>query len=90
MPKMNLTASAYRVARGKAEIEREKKWQKTSKLTTKKRLESKTPAPEGKGLEGSGGRDQNTIPEAEALKSPGHGNATEPIGPKASDNDKGR
>ncbi len=45
MPKLNLTASAYRVAKGKAEIAREAKWQKTAKLATKKRLESKKAEP---------------------------------------------
>jgi len=45
MPKLNTTASAYRVTKGKAEIAREAKWQKTAKLTTKKRLESKKPEP---------------------------------------------
>ena len=43
MAKINLTASVYRVARGKAEIAREEKWQKSAKLTTKKRLELKKP-----------------------------------------------
>jgi hypothetical protein len=42
MPKMNVRASAYQVPRGKAEIARAAKWQKTAKLTTKKNLESKT------------------------------------------------
>ena len=90
MAKINLTASVYRVARGKAEIAREEKWQKSAKLTTKKRLELKKPKPEEKGLEGSGGRDQNMIPEAEDPKSLSQGKATELIGPKAPDNNKGR
>jgi hypothetical protein len=41
MAKINLTASAYRVARGKAEIARDAKWLKTAKLTTKKDRELK-------------------------------------------------
>ena len=45
MAKINVTGSAYRVARGKAEIAREAKWQKSAKLATKKRLESKKPKP---------------------------------------------
>lgn len=55
MAKINLTASAYRVARGKAEIAREGKWLKTAKLTTKKSLELKKRKPAGKGSDGSGG-----------------------------------
>jgi hypothetical protein len=66
MAKLNLTASAYRVARGKAEIAREAKWQKTAMLTTKKRLESKTPKPEEKAIEGSNRPDQQKAPEAPA------------------------
>lgn len=65
MPKMNLRASVYRVPRGKAEIARAAKWQKTAKLTTKKSLESKKPRPEEKGLEGSGSQHPNKTPEAE-------------------------
>jgi hypothetical protein len=90
MAKINLTASAYRVARGKAEIAREAKWQKTAKLTTKKRLESKKREPAEKGTEGSGGRDRNIAPGAEDPKSLGQGKATELIGPEAPDNHKGR
>jgi hypothetical protein len=55
MAKINLTASAYRVARGKAEIVREGKWLKTAKLTTKKSLELKKRKPAEKGIDGSGG-----------------------------------
>jgi hypothetical protein len=90
MAKINLTASAYRVARGKAEIAREAKWQKTAKLTTKKRLESKKREPAEKGIEGSGGRDQNIAPGAEDPKSLSQDKAPEFIGPKAPDNHKGR
>lgn len=57
MPKMNLRASLYRVPRGKAEIARAAKWQKTAKLTTKRSLESKKPKPEEKAPAGSGGQD---------------------------------
>lgn len=51
MAKMGLRASTYRVARGKAEIAREAKWQKTAKLATKKRLEMKKPGAAEKGVE---------------------------------------
>jgi len=90
MAKINLTASAYRVARGKAEIAREAKWQKTAKLTTKKRLESKKRAPAEKGIEGSGGQDQNKAPGAEDPKSLSPGKAPEPMGPEAPDQNKGQ
>lgn len=90
MPKINLTASVYRVPRGKAEIARAAKWQKTAKLTTQKRLESKKPKPEEKGLEGSGSQDGNAIPETEDPKILGQSKATGIIGPKAPDKDKGR
>ena len=90
MAKLNVTASAYRVARGKAEIAREAKWQKTAKLTTKKRLESKMPKPEEKAVEGSSGPNQQMAPEAEDPRSPLQGKAPEIIGPKAPDNKKGR
>ena len=49
MAKINLTGSAYRVAKGKAEIAREEKWLKTAKLTTKKIQELKKRKPAGKG-----------------------------------------
>ncbi len=68
MPKMNVRASLYRVPRGKAEIARAAKWQKTAKLTTKKNLESKKPQPEEKAPEGSGGQDPKKTPEAENPK----------------------
>jgi len=74
MAKMGLRASTYRVARGKAEIAREAKWQKTAKLATKKRLEMKKLAPAEKGIEESSGRDK----------------APEPAEPKAPDNKKGQ
>jgi hypothetical protein len=56
MAKMNVRASTYRVARGKAEIAREAKWQKTAKQATKKRLEMKKLGPSEKGIEGSSGQ----------------------------------
>lgn len=90
MAKLNLTASAYRVARGKAEIAREAKWQKTAKLMTKKRLESRMPKPEEKAIEGSGGLSQQPAPGAEDPKSSSQGKATEPIGPENPDDHKGR
>jgi hypothetical protein len=74
MAKMGLRASTYRVARGKAEIAREAKWQKTAKLATKKRLEMKKRGPSEKGIEGNSG--QNKVPEL--------------IEPKAPDNKKGQ
>ena len=90
MPKLNLTASAYRVARGKAEMAREAKWQKTAKLTTKKRLESKTPKPEEKAIEGSNGPNRQMAPEAEGPKSPLQGTAAGVVGSEAQDKKKGR
>lgn len=74
MAKMNVGASTYRVKRGKAEIAREAKWQKTAKLAIKKRLEMKKPEPAEKSAEGSSGQ----------------GKAPEPIEPKAPDNKKGQ
>jgi hypothetical protein len=90
MAKMSLRASVYRVARGKAEIAREEKWQKSAKLATKKRLEMKKRGPAEKGIEGSEGRDQNMAPEAKGPASLGQGKAPELIGPEAPDNKKGR
>ena len=90
MAKINLRASAYRVARGKAEIAREEKWQKTAKLTTKKRLELKKSKPAEKGIEGSGGRDQNITPGPADPGSLSQGKAPELIEPEAPDNNKGR
>lgn len=89
MPKLNLTASAYRVARGKAEMAREAKWQRTAKLTTKKRLESKTPKPEEKAIEG-GGPNQKTAPGADDPKSPLQGTAAGVVGSEAQEKKKGR
>jgi hypothetical protein len=73
MAKMSVRASAYRVTRGKAEIAREAKWQKTAKLATRKHLEMKKPGPADKGIEGSSGQDK----------------APEPIEAEAPDNKKG-
>lgn len=66
MAKINLRASAYRVARGKAEIARGEKWREMAKLTTKKSQKLKKRKPAGKGVDGSEGRDQNITPGAEA------------------------
>jgi hypothetical protein len=90
MPKLNLTASAYRVARRKGEIAREAKWQKTAKLTSKKSLESRTPKPEEKVSEGRNDPNRPTAPEAEDPGSPLQGKTAEIIGPKAPDQKKGR
>jgi hypothetical protein len=90
MSKINLGALTYRVARGKAEIAREEKWQKTAKLTTKKRLELKKRKPTKKGIDGSGGRDKNMTPGADDPEILGQGKATELIGTEASDTNKGR
>lgn len=88
MAKINLTASAYRVARGKAEMARDAKWLKTAKLTTKKSQELKKRKPAEKGIEKSGGRDQNKTPGAEDPESLAKGKANEPTGPEAQDNNK--
>ncbi len=79
MAKINLRASAYRVARGKAEIAREGKWLKTAKLTAKKSLESKKRQPA-----------ENKIPAAEDPESLDQGKATELVGPEAPENNKKR
>jgi hypothetical protein len=71
MAKINVTASAYRVARGKGEMARDKKWQKTAKLTSKKIQELKKREPAGKGIEEAGSSVQ--------------GQANEPIVPAAPD-----
>ena len=76
MAKINVTASAYRVARGKAEMARDAKWQKTAKLTAKKSQELKKREPAGKGIEETGSSVQ--------------GKASEPIVPEAPDNNKKR
>ena len=90
MAKLSLKASAYRVARGKAEIAREAKWQKTAKLATKQRLELKKPKPEEKGNKESGDPNQNMTPGAEGPESLSPGKATGLNGPEAPDNKKGR
>jgi hypothetical protein len=77
MARINATGSAYRVKRGKAEIAREAKWQKSAKLATKKRLESKTLKPE------------ETPGPADADK-PDSGKAAGAVEPKAPDKNKGR
>jgi hypothetical protein len=88
MARINTTASAYRVARGKAEIARDAKWLKTAKLTAKKNQELKKRKPAGKSIDRSGGRDQNKTPGAEDPESLDKGNATELMGPEAPDNNK--
>lgn len=90
MAKINVTGSAYRVARGKGEMARDKKWQKTAKLTSKKSQELKKREPAGKGIEGSGGRDQNKALGAENLESSDKGKANEPRVPEAPDTNKKR
>jgi hypothetical protein len=90
MAKINVTASAYRVARGKAEMARDAKWLKTAKLTTKKSQELKKREPAGKGIDGSEGRDQNKTPGTEGPGSLGQGKANEPMGPEAPDKNKKR
>lgn len=58
MAKMNVGSSTYRVARGKAEIAREAKWQKTAKLVTKKRLEMKKLRSAKEGADGSSSQEK--------------------------------
>jgi hypothetical protein len=74
MAKINVTASAYRVARGKGEMARDKKWQKTAKLTSKKSQELKKREP-----------DPIITPAAEGPGSSVQGKANEPIVPAAPD-----
>jgi len=88
MAKINVKASAYRVARGKGEMARDEKWLKTAKLTTKKSQESKKREPAGKSIDGSGGRDQNKTPGAEDSVSLAKGKATELTSPEAPNNNK--
>jgi hypothetical protein len=88
MAKINVRGSAYRVARGKAEIARDKKWQKTAKLTTKKSRESKKREPAEKGNDGSGGPDRNVTPGTEGSESLAKGKANELKGPEVPDNNK--
>jgi hypothetical protein len=90
MAKINVRASAYRVARGKAEIARDKKWQQTAKLTTKKSQELKKLEPVGKAIEGSGGRDQDKVPGTEDPEKLDRGKPGEPAGPAAPDITKKR
>jgi hypothetical protein len=90
MAKINVTASAYRVARGKGEMARDAKWLKTAKLTTKKDRELKKGEPVEKGNDGSGGRDQNKTPGTEDPGSLGQGIANEPKVPEAPDKNKKR
>jgi hypothetical protein len=90
MAKINVKASAYRVARGKGEIARDGKWLKTAKLTTKKSLELMKRKPAEKGIEESGRRDQNIIPGAEDSESLAKDKAPALMGPEAPDNHKER
>ena len=90
MAKINVTASAYRVARGKGEMARDNKWQKTAKLTTKKDRELKKGELEGKGIEESEVRNPTITPAAEGHGSSVQGKASEPIVPEAPDNNKKR
>ena len=87
MAKINLTASTYKVARGKAEIAREAKWLKKAQLTTKKNQELKKRQHAVKGVDQSGGQDQNKVPAAEDQGSSDQDKATEIKGPEAPDND---
>ena len=90
MAKINVTGSAYRVPRGKGEMARDNKWQKTAKLTTKKDRELKKGEPAGKRIEESEVRDPNKAPVAEDTGSSVQGKANEPIVPAAPDNNKKR
>jgi len=90
MAKINVTGSAYRVARGKGEMARDNKWQKTAKLTTKKDRELKKVEPAGKGIEESGVRNPITTPVAEDPGSSVQGKANELKGPEAPDKNKKR
>jgi hypothetical protein len=90
MAKINVTGSAYRVARGKGEMARDKKWQKTAKLTTKKDRELKKGELAGKGIEESEVRNPPIPPVAEDPGSSVQGKASEPIVPAAPDISKKR
>jgi hypothetical protein len=90
MAKINLTASTYRVARGKAEIAREERWLKRAQLTTKKRRESKTREPEEKRIDQSGERDRNKAAGAGDPGSLDRGEAVEQKEPEAPDDNKER
>jgi hypothetical protein len=85
MAKINVTGSAYRVPRGKAEMARDKKWQKTAKLTSKKSLELKKGEPAGKGIEEIDERDPKATTAAPDPGSSVQGKANEPIVPAAPD-----
>jgi hypothetical protein len=85
MAKINVTASAYRVARGKGEMARDNKWQKTAKLTSKKSLELKKREPAEKSIEESEVRNPTITPAAEGPGSSVQGKAREPIVPAAPD-----
>jgi hypothetical protein len=65
MARLNLTASAYRIARRRSEIAREEKWRKTADVVTKKRLEEKKRRPAEPGIEGSGGPSRDDAAGAE-------------------------
>jgi len=90
MAKINVRGSAYRVARGKAEIARDIKWLKTAKLTTKKSQDMKKREAAGKGIEESEVRNPTITPVAEDPGSSVQGKANEPIVPAAPDNNKKR
>ena len=85
MAKINVTGSAYRVARGKGEMARDNKWQKTAKLTTKKDRELKKGEPAGKRIEESEVRNPLIPPAAEGPGSSVQGKASEPIVPAVPD-----
>ncbi|OGD12717.1 MAG: hypothetical protein A2Y86_08295 [Candidatus Aminicenantes bacterium RBG_13_62_12] len=85
MAKITVPGSAYRVARGKGEMARDNKWQKTAKLTTKKDREWKKGEPAGKSIEKSEVRNPIITPVAEDPGSSVQGKASEPIVPAAPD-----
>jgi hypothetical protein len=85
MAKINVTGSAYRVARGKGEMARDNKWQKTAKLTTKKDRELKKGELAGKGIEEIDERDPKATTAAPDPGSSVQGKASEPIMPAAPD-----
>ena len=90
MAKLSLTASAYRVARGKAEIAREAKWQKTAKLDDEEAPGIEEAQAGRKGIEGSGDPNQPMAPGPDDPKSSSQGQAPEVIGPKAPEKKKAR
>jgi len=85
MAKINVTGSAYRVARGKGEMARDNKWQKTAKLTSKKSLELKKGEPAGKSIEKIEVRNPTVTTAAEGPGSSVQSKASEPIVPSAPD-----